>query len=723
MGRDIFDQHDFYRAVMACALFALAAQASAPVSAQAVTTRPAPDAELAQPAEEAAASETNDTSANQPENADARQTYAADFFAQFAPRNALDMLREVPGFEVREDNSQRGLGQATANVLVNERRLSGKSESATDQVARIPAGNVVRIEIIEGTMLDIPGLTGQVANIVVAGGALSGQFAWRPQYRIRQDDISLGEGEVSVRGTLGALTYTLAFENDLSRFGRRGPTFLFDGNDTLLGRQDIDFTFRNDRPSLSANLTYDFGDSVLANLNASYTDVRFRFDEVELTSGSGLTNKLRNRLTREPGLEYEISGDIEFPIGASRLKLIGLERFDEEDRREELVNIFADGSPDDGNGFALFSQSGERVGRAEWNFGWLGGDWQISGEAAFNRLDNTARLLDFQPSGDFLEIDFPEASGAVRETRYEGIVSYGRAITPNLSIQTNAGVEYSRIEQSGLAANSRAFIRPKGAVSLAWQVQTGFDLSFEVERVVGQLSFGDFLARVFLDDGNANAGNNELVPEQRWDLSIEANKTLGKWGSTTLLLEHRRISDLIDIVPLPGGVESRGNIASASLSLLDWNSTFNLEPVGIIGGQADLRIVLVDTRFTDPLDGATRAFSDEDFRVIDFDYRHDIPNTEWAYGFGIFHEREEPSLRLGQIEQDDDGPVFADVFLEHKDVFGLTVNARLTNVLDGKNRRVRTVFDGLRSTDPILFVERREQPNGQSIRVSVTGSF
>src|SRR3546814_11932566 len=64
---------------------------------------------------------------------------------RFSPRTALDMLRQVPGFTIEEqDQERRGLGQATANVLINGQRFSGKSNDVVTELGRISAANVDR---------------------------------------------------------------------------------------------------------------------------------------------------------------------------------------------------------------------------------------------------------------------------------------------------------------------------------------------------------------------------------------------------------------------------------------------------------------------------------------------------------------------------------------------------------------------------------------------------
>ena len=95
------------------------------------------------------------------------RTYTPADFARFAPRNALDMLNNVPGFSIDDgDTERRGLGQATGNVLINGERFSGKSTDIFTELRRISAANVARIEIVDGATLNISGLTGQVANVV-----------------------------------------------------------------------------------------------------------------------------------------------------------------------------------------------------------------------------------------------------------------------------------------------------------------------------------------------------------------------------------------------------------------------------------------------------------------------------------------------------------------------------------------------------------------------------
>src|SRR5262245_46660478 len=71
-----------------------------------------------------------------------QQAYEPAFFARFAPKTAADMVNNIPGFEISgSDEVERGFGQAKQNVLINGRRVSGKSNDAQTALGRITAEN------------------------------------------------------------------------------------------------------------------------------------------------------------------------------------------------------------------------------------------------------------------------------------------------------------------------------------------------------------------------------------------------------------------------------------------------------------------------------------------------------------------------------------------------------------------------------------------------------
>lgn len=655
-----------------------------------------------------------------------RLVYTPLDFAQYAPRSALDMLQQVPGFNIEESSDEgRGLGEATGNVLLNGERISSKSDSVTQRLSRIAAANVIRIEFIDGATLDIPGLSGRVANIITrrdSGGA-RGQFEWNPQLATEYGAMRWAAGRASVTGTMGPVAYTFAADN--SPFGRNsgGPNIITYGNGTIEERFNYTSSLEHD-PQISSQLRIDGPGNSVGNFSASYqwSWDRAREDEfvVAAPGAPSLSEAIRTR-SREHN--YELGGDFEFGLGPGRLKLIALESYRTSDFSTQSVTDPDTGSAAFGSRFTQDSRAGERIGRAEYKWKMFGGDWQLSGEAAFNRLHNAAGLAFLSPTGEFLPIPFPSGTGGVTEDRYETILSFGRSLTSNLSLQVSGGAEYSKISQTGANALARAFKRPKGSFSLAWAPTDGLDISLRVARRVGQLNFGDFLADVNLQNNNTNAGNNELRPEQSWELELEFAKELGEWGSFTVNLFQNRITDYVTIVPLPTGGESVGNIPSAELSGVTFNSTIRLDPLGFRGAKVDIDAQWRQSRLEDPVTGVVRAFDRSQPRNFNIQFRHDVPSSDWAWGANFRSSDFNPYYRFAEIGLDYNLADAFGVFVEHKDVFGLTVQARLNNILEENNVLDRTVFSGRRGASPILFRENRQREIGHIVNFTVRGSF
>lgn len=652
------------------------------------------------------------------------RTYTPEDFTRFGARNALDMLGEIPGFTVRGENSDRGLGQASANVLINGERITNKSDGVTSQLQRIVTERVERIEIVDGATLGIAGLSGQVANVITKPGEISGRFSYRASFRPRYAEPAYYGGEVSLSGSDDSLEWTVAASNGIGRGAAGGDNaFIFDADGNILEQRDIRMQFVGDFPRVSGTVKWTSSGGTVVNANANYSrnyqDFR-EYQDRDLTTGTDLFRSFENR---NRGYGYELGGNVEFSLAGGRLKLIGLERYNRGRSRSDSIFDPLDGSTDYGSRFASRSESGERIGRAEYSWDMLGGDWQLDAEAAFNRLERTAQLFDLDGTGTFVEIPFPNGTGGVTEDRYESILTHSRPLADNLSLQIGLGGEYSTISQSGANGLTRSFWRPKGSLNLAWQPEDGLDLSLEIARTVGQLSFGDFLASVSLQQDQANAGNVELVPPQNWELELEATKTLGRWGSTNLRLYARLIEDYIEFIPVPGGLETRGNIDSARLIGMRWNSTFQLAPVGFNGAQLDLTLVLEKTRLDDPLTGESRSFGGHQNRRIEAELRHDVPRSDWAWGLGVQYNHTLPYYRLGESGFNYEGPAYTYAFIEHKDVFGMTANLSIFNLTDGRAIQDRYVYAGYRDRSPLLFRETQDLSVQPIFNFRLTGDF
>lgn len=674
----------------------------------------------------AAFAQTASPSSLQPRLENGRQVYDAAQFARFSPRTALDMVRQVPGFTIDTgDSNERGLGQADENVLINGARISGKNIDAFTFLGRISAGNVVRIEIVDGATLSISGLSGQVLNLVTNAsdaGGISGNFKWGPRWR--RSGNNWFDGEASISGKLGKGDFTVSIENDAARNGVEGPEQVTDRFGNLLFERDEVARYRQDRPKLSGSYSRTSEGGSIFNANGAYEIFRRRETVATDRTETGRPDIFELYSSRENEWNAEFSTDYEFALGGGRMKLIGLQRFEHSPVSDVFGQTFLDGvSAPTGSRFDRVTDEGESILRAEYGWKTAGGtDWGVSVEGAYNFLDNEGSLAVLDGQGVFQPVALTNANSKVTEYRGELITSYGRPLTERLNLQATIGGEYSKISQSGAAGQSRSFIRPKGSVSLAWRPQPDLDVSVKVERLVGQLNFFDFVQSVDVAQNIGNAGNPGLVPPQSWRAELEATQKLGPWGSMTVNIYGQKFSDIVDSIPITATTEARGNLDSADSYGVELVTSILFDPIGWTGAKLDLEGEVRKSSLRDPLTGIFRRISDDKIFTYEANLRHDIPGSNWAWGAGIEDFRFSDFLRLDQINRFRTGAPYSWIFVEHKDVLGLTVQANLGNLFGRSENFTRTVFADRRD-GPIAFVEDRSREFGLIYRLTVSGSF
>ena len=654
-----------------------------------------------------------------------KQTYTPADFARFAPKTAYDMLAQVPGFSIRGADQQRGLGQASENVLINGQRIANKSGGAVDELQRVPADSVERIEIVDAASLGIAGLSGQVANVILkANQKSSGQFVWNPSFRPHYAKPNLFGGSVSYSGKKGPVDYTFSVANDPGRGGFGGPVLIYDRFGVLTETRHETFNSEYDRAKIQAKFGLDGPGTSVGNLTLAYVPywnpTRIR-DRREFTTGE---RRSRTNLTKLNGYYADINGDYTFGIGPGKLKLIGVRHWEHEPLVvTQILKFDTTGADPEGIRFARDTHIGETIGRGE--YGWKTGqnDWQISLERAYNSLDQKGGLFELNPDGEFEEIPFPEGTGKVTETRYEAIGTLSRPLASNLNLQVAGGAEISKLDLDVDDQPARKFFRPKGSVTLGWQPSKGWDISLKLRRRVGQISFYDFLAQPRLSEDRENAGNPNLVPPQSWEAETEFARELGAWGKTRLKLHYFKVEDIIDVIPIGENGQGIGNLPSANRFGFESVSTINFDPIGWKGAKLDVTAGREWTAVRDPLTGDKRQISGVRSKWFFTQLRHDIPGTQIAWSAYADYGRYAKYYYLTEVFRSWEGPWFVGAYVEHKDVRGMTVRLSVDNILNGRHFFNRTVYSGYRDRTPISFIQKQNQLIGPIISLRVKGTF
>ncbi len=655
-----------------------------------------------------------------------KRVYTPVDFARFAPKTAYDMLAQVPSFTIRSASSERGLGQASENVLVNGQRIANKSGGAIDLLQRTSAANVERIEIVEAASLGIAGLSGQVANVILKTVTKSsGQFEYNPIWRAHFAKTDYVSGSISYSGKKGPLDYTISVKNDPGRGAFGGPIWIYDANGVVTETRREIYHSEYDRANMQLKLGLDGPGSSVANLTLGYTPYWSpgvqRDHRVIVATGEERSRNIRTRLN---GYLADINGDYEFALGPGRLKLIGVRHWEHEPLVQTLVQSFdTTGAPSIGTRFSRDTHIGETIGRGEYHWKTGSNDWQISFERAFNSLDQKGRLFNLDPTGTFVEVPFPEGTGKVTELRYESIATLSKPLAPNLDLQVAAGGEISHLDRTDDDQPARKFFRPKGSITLGWRPAKAWDVSLKLRRRVGQISFYDFLAQPKLSEDRENAGNPELVPPQSWEAETEISHDLGRWGKTRLNMHYYLVQDIIDVIPIGDGGQGIGNLPHATRYGFESVSTVNFDPIGWKGAKLDLTAGREWTSVKDPLTGDKRPISGAQDAWFSAQVRHDIPGTQLAWSAYAQYQHYEKNFFLTEVYRGLDLPWISGFYVEDKNVLGMKLRVSVDNILNGRHLFYRHVYEGYRDRTPLAFYQRQNQLIGPLFSVSLKGTF
>ena len=645
-------------------------------------------------------------------------SYAPDYFDQFQPITARDMVARIPGFTIQDDSGgERGLGQANLNILINGRRPSSKSSDAQDILGRISVNSVKRIDIVDGASLDIPGLSGQVANVITGAGELSGSWEYAARFEEGTEPQIL-EGEISLSGSRGNVEFVASIDVGQFTFSEAGTEQFFGRNGELVEDRIEDIYYATERPSADLNLTYTPNNGHVANLNlsAQLTNIRQGVNETftavtpEGDTGSSLADG------GEDEFEFEIGGDYAFPFGDGNLKLIALHRYEDSEFDNGFQNIPRLGAQFRSD-FDRFDTEGEFIGRGEYSWKPKSGvgDWQVSWEGAFNYLDSTTEF-----SNSFT--DATRENVRVEEKRTEANITHSRPLTPKINIQGSLGAEYSELAVTTLDEPSRNFFRPKGFLSASYDVSDKYVWRAQVERGVGQLNFGTFVSSVSLVDDIRNTGNSQIVPTQFWDGEIELERKGGGLISGAAKVYARLIEDPIDRILFPDGSEGPGNLDSAFQYGIEGNMTWVFDTVGAEGLRLELSGGANDSSIDDPVTGQSRKINQTTNWYYDINLTHDFPDSPWAYGIGVEQADSSTFFRRDQSTRNRFIGPENNVRLTHKDIFGVRVDIFFQNFIPFKSQRERLIYDGDRLGD-LLRRETYSRERGRRMGFEISDTF
>mgnify|MGYP006273938881 CR=1 FL=1 len=652
------------------------------------------------------------------------RVYAPAFFEPFNAQTALDMVRRVPGFAIESGGGRRGLAGGLGNVLIDGARPSSKN-GLEAILSRLPASSIERIELIRAAVpgVDMAGQNEVVNVIVTPGGGWSG--AWRARLLAFESGRLTPRGEVSASRADAASTLSVSIELAGWGGGNDNDYRTTTGAGALVSTETERFqdNYRDLEPALSYARDFVDGSALRIDARAS----RWRSSDSQIAtvfdaSGSPDVIEDGDYLTDtwfgEATSDY--SRDLNEAWGAKLTFFQSLMTQDGEDVFERINardgSILATRIVDE-------EVEGETVLRGELR---RADDAEraltFTLEGAYNFLDGSIDIFTDDGTGE-IQLDLPISDTRVEEHRVDATVTRLWRAAPKWTVEAGLGAEFSRIAQTGDGEQERTFTYFKPRAIATWALSEDDQLRFTAERDVGQLDFDDFISSVDLNDDNTDIGNPDLEPERTWRLQAEWERRIAEDASFTLLARQEWVEGVEGFVPVgPNGLQDApGNLGDGWRWRLQADATAPLDRLGITGGLLTLNAMVRETHVDDPVTGEDRRFRfDEDWRVR-IDFRQDLPERGFAWGFDYFVQGREDSFRVDQFNRTTDPRGDLDMFAEVRPG-ALTVRAG-ADFRFGEQERLRYIWADTRAIGEPVRVERRLRDFDGSVYVEVSGVF
>ena len=678
-------------------------------------------------------------------NADSTVVYDAEFFAQYNPVTANDMLERIPGLDlsnIGDAEGDRGLGTG-GNLLINGQRVAGKSNSTQDQLSRIPASEVQRIEIIRDTSgaLNVRGAS-EVINIVLTAAQSRSTTTVKLVNRLNHDDTFETGGSVGWANQTGNLSALVNLDLRPNYENRDYREVRLDPNGERLGTlfetnirdQDV-FTF-------STNLGYN-GERHRTQLNLQYSEGSYprpiRRDFVDFTD-VGAINSVEEELVENEQSNWEVGGDYEFSFGSgSRLSLLLLanneirdfvrERFEADSAAEPLSKeLFIDSKLERGEFIAQGNYNLPLTSNQSMRVGLERADTQVDSSLLLGSASGTE-----PPSEDYGGLP-PVVSSSnlgtrVQEIRYEGFLFHNWTLGERSSLESSVVYETSEISQSGVVNKVRDFQYWRPSLDYRYNITEAFQIRATVQRRVEQLPFSLFATTTNEEDRDRDvlAGNPEIEPETSWNYDVEVEYRLPNDGGVlSSKLSYADIDNYIGRINATTDpnepLSAMGNVGPARTWAWSNQASLRLTSLNLPSAVVTATLDLFDSEITDPFLGTKQRINERGRARLEF--RHDVAEHGFSYGFDYNY----PFLG-GYYDIDivtitrNDPPNRLNAFVQKVWFEDWTFRLESNNTLDASRCRTRQRFDGTTIDGSLALIQDSCSSRYRRLTLSIQTNF
>ena len=627
--------------------------------------------------------------------------------------------------------------------MINGQRIAGKGNSARDQLDRITAAEVERIEIIRDTSgaLNVRGAS-EVINVILLASQSRSSTTVELVNRLNHDNTLETGGSVAWSKQVGnfqALVNLEArpnYENRDNREVRLGP------DNEVVGTL-FETNIRDQQENtLSSNMSYSLGDHRM-QLNALIREGDHprpvRRDFVDFTD-AGLVNRIEEEDVNREESNWEVGGDYEFSFDdGSRLSVLFVAN---NEIRNNVRERYSANPAEEGLSKNLFIDSRQErqefIIQGNYNFSITETQsLRVGIESADTQLDSS--LLIGSSSGSepasasvgglspLLSVSNPGTK--VQEIRYEGFAFHNWTLSDRSSLESSLVYETSEISQTGAVNKTRDFQFWRPSFDYRFNITENFRFRGTVKRSVSQLSFSSFAATTNEEDRdlNALAGNPELEPQTSWDYEGQLEYRLPNDGG--VISSNISYSDIDNYIGRINAtidpnepLSATGNVAPAKRWAMFNRASIRLNSLSLPNAILGVTLGLFDSEIIDPFLKTKQRIGGRGFAGINF--RHDITSLGLSYGIDYSH-----SIWGGNYDIDiktitrNDRERSLDLFVSKVWFEDWTFRLESDNTLGASRCRYRQRFDGTTINGAISLIQDSCSSRYRRLNLSIQTTF
>ena len=554
--------------------------------------------------------------------------FHASFFENFTPKNALDTVKNIPGFTLNLGKSIRGLAGGGGNVLVDGIRVSAKSGGLEEVLTRIPFAQIDRVVVIRGSS-KVTDANSQsiVANVIRKKRLSAGQAALNLYYN--QNENLFSTAELSYASQLRGWESNLKF-NVVNQMVPQSSKYVS--------------TYSNDTPD-SKILEDKSTELKEAFVSSEFTDVNAN-DAMQITSRIGQSQYLpmisrqvfhnaipTSHFSNKRNSKYqtvELGIDSRKTDNQWQRRTIGLINFNHWtiDRRSESDFFIAH----DSEQYNFQRNKWESILRNSYIYQNEDSTTEFGLELTYNDINVNTRYNKTDIEGRRQQIFLPAANVEVSEIRAETFITSQWKWESGLSLLAGVATEFSKIDATGDSNSKQDFTYLKPTIVLSHQIEDNWQSQLRFDRTVNQLDFKLFAAQSDAETGRDQAGNPALKPDSFYQLSLTSDIQFGQDSALQVRVFHQWHQDVLEYQKGASSSQILTNSGSAQIVGAQISLTYAINNL-IQGGLITASWQQQKSNYRDVITGKTRSLTNESSPEGSVAFRQDIHQHNFSWGF------------------------------------------------------------------------------------------